>query len=80
MSKQDLSHLQKPLNATVFRYEGRVDVRSLMLAGNVWLTKETETGTYGHGDPTLRDLAGFDGKKVKVTMIVEELKDAHGEP
>lgn len=75
MSDVDLSHLRKPLNATVFHYKGTVDVQGLMLPGTVWLYRKTEKGSSGQGDPTLRDLAGYDGKHVKVTMIVEEVEE-----
>jgi len=72
---RDLSHLRKPVNATVYRHEGVVDVRCSMLPGALYLVQRTEHGSVSYADPTLEDIAGYNGKKVRITLLIEELKD-----
>lgn len=75
VDEDPFGHHRQPVNATVFHYGGTVDVRGGMFSGCVWLMNPTKGGgVHGSGEPLDHALLGFHQKKVKVTVIVEEVE------
>ncbi len=67
-------HHKKPLNATVFHFDGRVRITGSMFSGATWLEHDKEDGsTSGVGEPLDHALLGFHGKNIKATVIIEEI-------
>lgn len=69
----NFDHFKKLKNATVFHYEGRVDIRARHLPGAIWLFQRDEKGESGTSEPLDHALLGFHGKKVKATVVIEEV-------